>query len=241
MSKTTPASRLKWLRKQLGLTLQDMGDRIGVSVSGVQKWESGASELAEVACRALEQAFNARWEWLLRGEEPIWKDQAAAPPNDYQCPLIEGTPTCGPGGELQDPGPSAPRYSFRRDAAMRMLRASGGGQATDLFFARAAGDSMHPTIRDGEIIALNASHGARTEIKNYAIYLVRSGPNSSSGMVKRVRLDPDGSRLALLSDNPFFLPHELELDGVQLHQLILARVCWVGRYLYDSEPPQFGR
>jgi phage repressor protein C with HTH and peptisase S24 domain len=149
-----------------------------------------------------------------------------------------GTATCGPGGEIQDPGPAASRYALRRDFASRILNKCGGGTENDLFFLLCEGESMQPTILHKEIVLINTAMGGRLKPRNNAIYLVRRSPNSNDARVKRVRLDQDRHQLVLASDNRAFAPAILDLDGVPLHQVILGRVCWVGRYLLDTDPPE---
>ena len=96
---------------------------------------------------------------------------------------------------------------------------------------------MVPTIQDKEIVLVNTAMGIRTEPRNNGIYLVRRAQEDSDARVKRIRLDRERRQLVLGSDNRSFQPAFIDLDGVPLHQLILGRVCWVGRYLLDTDPP----
>jgi putative transcriptional regulator len=47
-------NELKQLRHKLGKTQQEMGDLIGVSVSGYRKWEQGQREVKGAALKTLE-------------------------------------------------------------------------------------------------------------------------------------------------------------------------------------------
>jgi len=153
-------------------------------------------------------------------------------------PLIAGVATCGSGGEIQDPGPEASRYALRHDFASRILQRCGGGKDHDLFFLLCRGESMQPTIQDKEIVLLNAALKIRMEPKNNGIYLVRRSPEDSEARVKRVRLDNAKGQLVLASDNRAYPTVMIDLDGAALHQLILGRVAWVGRYLLETDPPE---
>ena len=183
--------------------------------------------------------------WLFHGEGPMWSADIVREPLPLSFsdtfldrPLIVGAATCGPGGEVQDPGPAASRYALRRDFASRILNKCGGGAEKDLFFLLCEGESMQPTILHKEIVLINTAMEGRLKPRNNAIYLVRRSPNSNDARVKRVRLDPDRHQLVLSSDNRAFAPAILDLEGVPLHQVILGRVCWVGRYLLDTDPPE---
>ena len=97
---------------------------------------------------------------------------------------------------------------------------------------------MQPTILDKEIVLLNASMQIRMEPKNNGIYLVRRSPEDNEARVKRVRLDKTKGQLVLASDNRSYPTVMVDLDGAPIHQLILGRVVWVGRYLLDTDPPE---
>ena len=96
---------------------------------------------------------------------------------------------------------------------------------------------MRPTIQDKEIVLVNTALGIRMEPRNNGIYLVRRSPDDDEARVKRIRLDRDRRQLVLASDNRAFPQAQIDLDHVPLHQLVLGRVVWVGRYLLDTDPP----
>lgn len=150
--------------------------------------------------------------------------------------MIEGASSCGSGGEIHDPGPTALRYAIRRDFAVNILGESGGGREEDLFFLRCKGDSMRPTILPDEIVLLNTAESARMNPQNHGIYLVRQDPQDPETRVKRTVLDPAKGQLLLSSDNRAYGPLGIDLEGLQLHQLILGRVCWLGRHLMNTDP-----
>jgi phage repressor protein C with HTH and peptisase S24 domain/DNA-binding XRE family transcriptional regulator len=86
-----------------------------------------------------------------------------------------------------------------------------------LTFIRGKGDSMEPTINDGDICLLDLS---RTRLDEQdALWAVAYG---QIGMVKRLRALPDGT-VKLMSDNPH-VRDELATDG-ELH--IIGRCCGV--------------
>lgn len=78
--------------------------------------------------------------------------------------------------------------------------------AEALFFARGAGDSMMPTILDGDIVLVDTMQ--KTPTMADRIWVLTWG---GMGMIKRLRGDPEGG-LKLLSDNPS-VPPETAYDG----------------------------
>lgn len=228
-------------RSALGLSGTQIGEALGISRTVVSDWETERSSLRRPNALALQCLYGISAEWLLTGEGAMWAyDVAAGGPHasDIHRPVIEGAPSCGPGGEIQDPGPSAPRFAFRKESAEKMLRQSGGGTEEDLFFVRTIGDSMAPTLREGDIVALNANLGVRLRIRNNGIYMVRRSPEDPEARVKRVRMDLHRGQMLLGSDNRVYPTMTVDLNDTPLHQLILGRVVWLGRYLASDDPPE---
>lgn len=85
----------------------------------------------------------------------------------------------------------------------------------------AKGDSMEPTIRDGDVLLVDTSINS---VRDNAIYIVVFNGNV---LVKRVNLKRDGS-LVLISDNDRHAAETVPLNEVpDLH--IAGRVMWFGR------------
>lgn len=60
-------SRIKKIRESLGMTLTKFSDRIGISVSGLRKLESGENNPSEQTIRAICSEFNVNRTWLETG------------------------------------------------------------------------------------------------------------------------------------------------------------------------------
>lgn len=89
----------------------------------------------------------------------------------------------------------------------------------ELFVARGDGDSMEPTLKDGDIVLIDtAQQFIRSQDRIWAVLY------GELGMIKRVRRTPAGSYL-LLSDNPTVPPVECHDGEMQ----VIGRVCWIGR------------
>lgn len=103
--------------------------------------------------------------------------------------------------------------------ARTLLRSVMRGTFSDVFVARGEGDSMHPTILDGDLVLIDTSQ--KDIDKQDRIWAVSYG---ELGMIKRVRRTPGGSYL-LMSDNHTVRDVEC-FDG---EMNVIGRVIWVGR------------
>lgn len=101
------------------------------------------------------------------------------------------------------------------------LRGHARGSISELFVARGRGDSMEPTLRDGDIILVDT---AQMQIDQQdAIWALSYG---DLGMIKRVRKLPGGG-YEINSDNKNVSAISA-YDG-EMH--IVGRVIWIGRWM----------
>lgn len=104
---------------------------------------------------------------------------------------------------------------FQRAWLRSMMR----GTIADLFVARGEGDSMQPTILDGDIVLIDtAQKNIRQQDRIWAVAY------GDLGMIKRVRRLPGGNYV-LLSDNSAIPP--VECADEEMH--VVGRVIWIGR------------
>lgn len=89
------ADNVKALRKELGLTQERFGERLGASRSMVKNWEYGAVEPNHMIIKHIHNTFNVREEWLWTGEGPMYEET----PKEYVESLIEKH-NLGPGGQM---------------------------------------------------------------------------------------------------------------------------------------------
>ncbi len=101
------------------------------------------------------------------------------------------------------------------------LRQITDSPASQLYWTRGVGNSMEPTISDGDVILIDRSKVGSTFGDLY--WAIAYG---QTGMIKRLRPMPDGS-VKIISDNPA-VPPEIAYDG-ELH--IFGRVIAVVRRL----------
>jgi hypothetical protein len=126
--------------------------------------------------------------------------------------------SAGPGA-LTDEDVAASALPFQAAVA----RGLASGRVEALSTIRVAGDSMHPTLSDGDEIVVDAADAAG-RLRD-GIYVLRV---DGALLVKRLAVNPASRRLDILSDNPAYPGwHGCDPDGVA----IIGRVVWVGRRL----------
>ncbi len=114
------------------------------------------------------------------------------------------------------------QLAFRRSWLKRI-----GVSAPSAVLARAAGESMAPTIHDGDMLLIDRSkreppsqlRGPK-DMRPASIYAIL---DDGAARVKRIELAPAGT-LVLLSDNPAFAPEFRPIPSVT----IIGKVMWWG-------------
>lgn len=105
----------------------------------------------------------------------------------------------------------------------RWIRRMSSGDPQALSVIRVEGDSMLPTLADGDPILVDAADGA--ERLRDGIYVMRV---DDALMVKRLTRNPASRGIAIRSDNPAYP----SWDDCRLADIdLIGRVIWVGREL----------
>ncbi len=134
-------------------------------------------------------------------------------------PRIDIEASAGPGGLAEIEAFRAPVVIDRS-----LLRGVSAGSGSGLSVIRVAGDSMEPTLRDGDDIVVDRNDGAAR--MRDGIYVLRI---DTMLMVKRLMLEAGAARpLVIRSDNPRY-PDIADYDPASL--AIIGRVLWMGRSL----------
>lgn len=72
----TQGERVKAIRKELGLTLESFGEKLGVGKSAISNIEKGYRNLTEQMFKSICREFNVNEEWLRKGTEPMFVDKS---------------------------------------------------------------------------------------------------------------------------------------------------------------------
>lgn len=202
-----------------------VGSKSGISASTLKKWMSGNTEPKVGGLLAVARALGVTVEEIVNG--PTESDRAGLigfaesiadldPPTIYIRRLDVGL-SAGAGGFADDVPELAP-VPFAADVFSKTV---GGRNPENMVIVHARGDSMVPTLGDGDLVMIDTTDIGRAE----GLFAVALGDEL---YVKRLSIGIEGSQL--LSDNRAYPPVTLTSD--QLATLkIIGRVVWVGHSL----------
>ena len=235
------AGRLKRRREELGFSQHKLAKAVGLSRNSIQKFEAGTLPRGD-NLMALCRVLGVSADWLLGMDEPTYPPLRVSEESASFMEPDRLTPMAGPGpGDLEPPDPG--QYAFVPLAEAR-LGAGGGdwvlseetakllafrkdwlhGYATareNLVLMTVRGESMEPTIGDGDMVMIDV---ARRRVHDGALYAIGIGETIS---VKRLELLATG-RVRIISDNRDEYPaYEVHLEDLR----ILGRIIWLAREL----------
>jgi hypothetical protein len=218
-------------RATLDRLIRERGDNygavsklIGRNPAYIQQFVKRGSprKLDEADRKLLARYFGVDERLLGAPDAPAWQQaprpsgRSLPPSGDLVAvPRLALGASAGP-GSLQEDEVAAGALAFDT----RWLRAL-GGRPDMLSIIRVDGESMAPTLNDGDDIMVDRSDGA--DRLRDGIYVLRM---DDVLMVKRVALTPRRGRFSVRSDNPLYPAWEdVEPDLVA----IVGRVIWAGR------------
>lgn len=191
----------------------DLARAIGVRRQSVSKWMAEKSLPRDDALAKIAEHFGVSPAWLTFGSEPgAYGDSIALESGDVVIPVYDSEFSCGIGVEH----PEFPQTArFMVVTPDWLARYAGGANRKSLALFPCVGDSMSPTIRDGDLAIIDSS---QTRIVGDAIYALSY---SGSFFIKRVQVLP--GRVVIKSDNSDYEPFEVrgpDLESIQ----VLGRV-----------------
>lgn len=175
-------------------------------------------EMPSSALVSLARSTGVRLEWLATGEGPMLADQPvvaapAAPPGYVLLPLVEARAAAGNHGGL-----SSDQFVDFIAFSEVYLRRTLNRNPQNLALLTASGDSMDPTIRDGDLLLVDTS-ARRIETSRIYVLAINGGL-----LVKRIDLRRDGS-VVIKSDNPVY-DAEIVPAGETGTLAVLGQVIW---------------
>jgi phage repressor protein C with HTH and peptisase S24 domain len=221
-------------RLQIILTHWPSADRLarsmGVSPSAFRKWLKGEAEPSRERLVALAHATGVGVAWLAEGEgpEPVFAASAGRPRRQGVRELDEDTdwsafvllPRRAEAAAAGSATPLAPAGSAFMALRHDWVRSVCGVEPNQLVLETAVGESMIPTIRDGNTLLIDSTDQT---FRNFGVYVLEI---NGQRLVKRVQRKHDGS-LVLISDNSAYLPDTVDkaaADGIT----VIGRVVWAG-------------
>ena len=198
--------------------------RFGIHRNTLPKYESGERAPGADFLKALSDAYDVSLDWLIKGTEPMRPGHPAQGrsllADDFEfIPMAEAKLSAG-GGAFVLSESMRDYYAFRTDWLTKTL-----SSVKNAILMRVTGDSMEPTIYDGDTVMLDTG---RTHIYDGSIYALRM---EDTIMIKRLSLRP-GNKIQVIPDNRKEYD-AYETDRKDIH--VLAQVVWFARVLVRQE------
>lgn len=241
MDLSSLSQRLRVAMAEQGLTQSALADKAGISQTAVQKLTSGNAR-STTRIFELAEALNVSPQWLAHGQgdmrisdvdqlikkntnpksdissapfkATVWEGMNEPDGQEFvNIPLIDVEFSAGPGRcELVDDETFS--LIFRRYSLRKM-----GVSAQDARLVRVSGDSMYPTLSDGDIVGINTSEKSIRDGKTYAI--------CHDDMLRIKTLVSRPGEIIIRSLNRELYPDEI-IDAPNFHKnvRIIGRVFW---------------
>lgn len=181
-------------RKELGLTLEEVGKAVGVSKSTVKKWENGfISNMRRDKIEKLATILQVSPVRLLGIEtkaKPLTVSEIRM--STVPVPLV-GRVAAGLSCHAED---NIEGYILTDSEILH--------EGYDYFWLTVTGDSMEPELHDGDRVLVREQETLDSE----CIAVVRI--DGEDGVVKKVRIDRD--KITLTSVNPYYPPRIFERE-----------------------------
>lgn len=213
--------RLASIAERLGFATRDERVKtavitaIGRNPVTLKRYVEGVSKIPAEVVAVVAEHSNLSADWLLTGLVPN-TSVAALNEDVVFVPRLEVRASAGRGRAVVPGDGEAEGFAFQR-AWLRSLNIAPGNAE----FVLAAGDSMEPTIKDGDMMLVDRGYG---DVVNGKIYvLVVNG----LVVVKRINVLTFGG-LMLISDNERYPTETIAAEAVN-DLNIEARVAWYGR------------
>lgn len=199
---------------------------MGVSPSAFRKWLKGEAEPSRERLVALADAAGVGIGWLAKGEgpQPRFRDAPGSVMGDgsldpSQFLVLPKHPEAAAAGSVTPVPPEAQASAFVA-FGHDWIRRSFGIEPQDLVLETAVGESMSPTIGDGDMLLVDSTD---RRFREFGVYVLEF---SGQRLVKRVQRKLDGS-LVLISDNAVYEPERISEDRAT-EVKALGRVVWSG-------------
>lgn len=191
-------NNIKEIRKKRGLTQTQVSKLAGLNQSTYQRVESGEIALTQKYMELLSEVFCCMPSDLIANKNEFTSDKNDAVTID----VISATPCCGNGNECSEDVIGKwimPLQDFKR------LTQTSPDRVKQM---QVSGDSMQPTINDGDFILADTS---RNVFDVDGIYLIRM----INGLVVK-RLQAGLNAISIISDNPNYKPIEASIGEVKI-------------------------
>lgn len=215
--------RLKLIRKALGLTQEQLAQRLGVGKTALSMIETGRSRLSTRNKNILVQELNANPEWLERGVGEMFN----AEPGLSSSFRLRGE------GEL--PLQSVPLYSIEGTAGLVPLFEQREAHTPINYIhipnlpkcdgaIYVAGDSMYPLLKSGDIVLYKQLHDVEDIFWGNMYLLSIDIDGEEYVTIKYIQRAEREGYIKLVSENQHHAEKEVALSRVRAIALVKASV-----------------
>jgi phage repressor protein C with HTH and peptisase S24 domain len=226
------ANRIKVLIERAG-SAEKLAKKAGISARVIGKYLNGDSDPSRTRLVSLAEAAGADIAWLATGVGSISSAEAKAPdhaklesisysegdqipPGYIQIPRYDVAASAG-AGAINVNEQVVDYIQFKPDWVKNVL----GATAKNLALISVKGDSMEPTLSDGDTILVDTTD---RNFEANAIYVLQL---AGSLLVKRIQRKMDGN-VVIKSDNKAYEPETVRGDMIEQLKVV-GRVVWYGR------------
>jgi len=211
------SEKIKQVRIDKGFTQTRMAEILGVHLQTLSRYERGELNPSADFLIALAERLGVSERWLLSDKGQMFEVltfENKIPDDFVTIPLMNGRISAGTGLLAQD-GVTDTCMCFRKE----WINRKGDPQTMSLIMV--SGDSMEPTLSNGDVVLIDHS---RNYLHDYGIYAISV---DDSVLIKR--LQPFGNKVQIISDNSKYPP--LVLDAADV--VINGKALWYAHDLSD--------
>lgn len=192
--------KLKERRKELGLTMLEIAQKIGVSEATVSRWESGdIANMKRDKIVALSNALQVNPSFIMG-----WEDNLPAPN------ITEDFTTFPVIGEVAAGFEHQALEDWEGDTVNISNDYLKGRNKNDFFVLRVKGDSMYPEYQDGDRVLI-----LKQPTVNYSGQVGVVIYNDELGTLKKIEYKPGENWIRLVAINPAYSPKKIENEELE--------------------------
>lgn len=210
------AIRLKKVREEVAkLSQSKFAEELNVSQSRIRDIELSKQKISVELAQAVEKIYMIDFKWLLTGEGQMFIDSEKQEIDSTEIPQ-KGEVECSAGAGCHIYNEEITGYLSFENRLLKQL----GANIPYCDVLTVNGDSMHPTLENGDKILVDKS---KKEVIDGKIYILRIEDRVK---VKKLQKLPKG-KLRVISENKEYEPFDLTPKEDDFE--ICGRVLWSGR------------